>query len=87
MDPPSLQRRYELVSGGAATRALKYALRRYLNMTWDDFKSLPWHEQGWIIEGLHRDELYNPNDYLGGDVDEDLDSLAGYGYHVEVEHQ
>jgi hypothetical protein len=55
-------------------------------MTWKEFMSLPWHEQTMFMEGLHRAELYDPNDYDGGDVDEDLDSLASSGFHVEVEH-
>jgi hypothetical protein len=56
-------------------------------MTWDEYRQIPWHEQGIVMEGLIRAELYNPDDYGGGDVDEDLDSLASSGFQVGVEYQ
>lgn len=80
MDPPSRERRYELVSGGAAERALRFALRLHLKMTWQEWRTAPWNEQAEILEGLIRAELFNPDDYESGP--DELDDLAAKGFDV-----
>lgn len=86
MDPPSRERRFELISGGAAVRGLMYAVQRHLHMDWDEWGRKPWWQQAGYVEGLIREKLYDPNDYEADDGDAGLDELAASGYQVGVEH-
>lgn len=56
-------------------------------MEWSEWERTPWHVQAAYLEGLMREELYNPNDYEIGGGDDDLDDLAASGFQVGVEHQ
>jgi hypothetical protein len=64
--PGSTEARYEQLSGGPGERTLRYVARRHLNLSWDEWRDLPWWVRRNYVEGLEEEELINvvPDDEL-----------------------
>ena len=71
LEPPTLNARYDRVSGGAGNRLAYYLARRHLGLSPGEWDDLPWWQQKMFWEGYEQEGLIESAD---GPSARDLDS-------------
>jgi hypothetical protein len=78
--PGNTEARYEQLSGGPSERVLLYLARRYLRMSYQEWRDAPWWVQRTYIEGMMQEELLQQEGSETSAVDDDPvgADLSGY---------